>query len=174
MSFSFRRVVTGHDDRGLAIVRQDETLTSTERLPGYQALTVWCTAQFPVNNNEDSYNRGEPGPKGSRVLMRIGEMQPGETAAFSGSVHRTETLDYAIVLSGQCDMVLDSGETVRQLKAGDVVIQRGTNHGWVATGPGPVKFLFVLIDAEPVRVGDKVLGDFLENFGGKLQPMPPS
>jgi quercetin dioxygenase-like cupin family protein len=71
-------------------------------------------------------------------------------------------------------MLLDGGETVRQLKAGDVVIQRGTNHGWVATGPGPVKFLFLLIDAEPVRVGDKVLGDFLENFGGKLQPMPAS
>lgn len=172
MSFSFRRVVTGHDDRGLAIIKRDEVLTSAERLPGYQALTVWCTAQLPVNNDENQDNNGLPGPKGSRVLMRIGEMQPGATATPAQYMHRTETLDYAVVLAGQCDMLLDGGQTIRQLRAGDVVIQRGTNHAWVATGPDPVKFLFVLIDAHPVRVGDKVLGDMLDNFDGKLQPMP--
>lgn len=172
MKFSFRRVVTGHNTEGLAIVKKDEAIESQERLPGYQATTVWCTAQFPVNNDEDAFNHGEPGPKGGRVLMRIGEMWPGEIA--SQHIHRTETLDYAVVLSGQCDMTLDSGEVVKGLKAGDVVIQRGTSHGWVPTGPGPVRFLFVLIDALPVRIGDKVLGDFLDNFGGRLQPMPES
>jgi quercetin dioxygenase-like cupin family protein len=172
MAFNFRRVVTGHNDQGLAIVRDDEIIQSQERLPGYQATTVWCTAQFPVNNDEDSFNHGEPGQKGRRVLMRIGEMWPGEMA--SQYIHRTETLDYAVVLSGQCDMTLDSGTVVKGLKTGDVVIQRGTSHGWVATGPGPVKFLFVLIDADPVRCGDKVLGDFLDNFDGRLQPMPES
>ena len=58
------------------------------------------------------------------------------------------------------------------MRPGNVVIQRGTNHAWVATGPDPVKFLFVLMDAEPVRVGGKVLGEFLDNFGGKMRPMP--
>ena len=172
MTFSFRKVVTGHNEQGQAIVKRDEVVTSIERRPGYQAQTVWCTAQFPVNNDEDKDNNGNPGPKGTRVLMRIGEMQPGETSKSAHVMHRTETLDYAIVLSGQCDMLLDGGETVRQLKAGDVVIQRGTNHAWVATGPDPVKFLFVLLDAEPARVGDKVLGEFLDNFGGKMRPMP--
>ena len=172
MSFNFRRVVTGHNDQGMAVVKQDEVMTSIERRPGYQAQTVWCTAQFPVNNDEDKYNGGAPGPKGTRVLMRIGEMQPGESTKPSHVMHRTETLDYAIVLSGRCDMLLDSGEVVRHLKEGDVVIQRGTNHAWVATGPGPVKFLFVLLDAEPARVGDKVLGEFLDNFDGKMRPMP--
>lgn len=172
MTFSFRRVVTGHNDEGLAIVKRDEVITSIERRPGYQAQTVWCTAQFPVNNDEDMDNNGVPGPKGTRVLMRIGEMQPGEKLTFNPVMHRTETFDYALVLSGVCDMILDGGETVRQLKEGDVVIQRGTNHAWVATGPGPVKFMFVLLDAEPVRVGGKVLGEFLDNFGGKMRPMP--
>jgi quercetin dioxygenase-like cupin family protein len=172
MTFSFRKVVTGHNDEGLAIIKRDEVVQSTERRPGYHASTVWCTAQFPVNNDEDKDSNGAPGPKGSRVLMRIGEMQPGEKGKFDAVMHRTETLDYAVVLSGQCDMLLDGGETVRQLKTGDVVIQRGTNHAWVATGPGPVKFLFVLIDAEPARVGGKVLGEALAE--GQPKPMPDS
>jgi quercetin dioxygenase-like cupin family protein len=172
MTFSFRKVVTGHNEKGEAIIKRDEVITSTERRPGYHATTVWCTAQFPVNNDEDKDTNGAPGPKGTRVLMRIGEMQPGETAELNAVMHRTETLDYAIVLKGQCDMLLDSGETIRQLKEGDVVIQRGTNHAWVATGPGPVKFLFVLMDAEPARVGGKVLGESLGH--GQPPPMPGS
>ena len=172
MTFNFRRVITGHNENGLAIVRADEIIHSQERLPGYQATTAWCTAQFPVSNDEDKFNNGEPGPKGERVLVRIGEMWPGQSA--SQHIHRTETLDYAVILSGHCDMTLDSGEVVRGLRTGDMVIQRGTSHGWVATGPGPVRFLFVLIDAHPVRCGDKVLGDFLDNFDGKLKPMPES
>jgi quercetin dioxygenase-like cupin family protein len=172
MTFSFRKVVTGHNDQGLAIIKRDEVVTSTERRPGYQATTVWCTARFPVNNDEDKDTNGAPGPKGTRVLMRIGEMQPGEMAESNALMHRTETLDYAVILSGQCDMLLDGGETVRHLKEGDVVIQRGTNHAWLATGPEPVKFLFVLIDAEPARVGDKVLRESLAH--GQPKPMPDS
>lgn len=168
--FEIRRVITGHDQHGNAIVRDDKILQSDERLAGYQAMTVWCTDRLPVNNDEAAFSNGEPGPKGHRVLMRIGEMQPGANSA--SVMHRTETLDYAVLLSGECDMELDSGEVIRGLEAGDVVIQRGTNHAWVAKGSVPVRFLFVLIDAEPVRVGDKVLGDALENLGGKISPMP--
>jgi quercetin dioxygenase-like cupin family protein len=172
MTFEIRRVITGHDNNGNAIVKRDEIMKSQERLPGYQAMTVWCTREFPVNNDEYAFNEAEPGPKGQRVLMRIGEMQPGEHSARV--MHRTETLDYAVVLSGECDMELDNGEMIHGLKAGDIVIQRGTNHGWIAKGSTPVRFLFVLIDAHPVRVGDKILGDFLDNFGGKISPMPQS
>jgi quercetin dioxygenase-like cupin family protein len=172
VTFELRRVITGHDNDGNAIIKRDEIVKSQERLPGYQAMTVWCTREFPVNNDEDAFNNGEPGPKGQRVLMRIGEMQPGEHSA--AIMHRTETLDYAVVLSGECDMELDNGEMIRGLKAGDVVIQRGTNHAWIARGSAPVRFLFVLIDAHPVHAGDKILGDFLDNFGGKISPMPQS
>jgi quercetin dioxygenase-like cupin family protein len=172
MSFKVRRVVTGHDAEGNAIIKRDDLLQSQERLPGYEAMTVWCTREFPVNNDDDAFNDGEPGPKGQRVLMRIGEMQPGANSAEL--MHRTETLDYAVVLSGECELELETGERIRGLKAGDVVIQRGTNHAWIARGSGPVRFLFVLIDAKPITVGDKVLTDFLDNLGGKISPMPSS
>jgi quercetin dioxygenase-like cupin family protein len=172
MAFEIRRVITGHDDQGNAIVKRDEILKSAPRLPGYEAMTVWCTREFPANNNEDAFNDGQPGPKGQRVLMRISEMQPDQHS--SALMHRTETLDYAVILSGEAELELDNGEKITGLKTGDVVIQRGTNHGWANRSSGPVRYLFILLDAEPVRVGDKVLGDFLDNLGGNVSPMPVS
>jgi quercetin dioxygenase-like cupin family protein len=79
-------------------------------------------------------------------------MQPGGPKFM----HRTETLDYAILLEGTCDLELDGGE-VTHLKAGDVVVQRGTMHAWVNHGPGPCKFAFVLIDADPAVAGGQAL-----------------
>jgi hypothetical protein len=170
MSFNVRRVITGHDCDGKAVLRSDELMASQERLPGYDAMTVWCTRELPVNNDDDAFNNGEPGPKGSRVLMRIGEKNP--LLPNASPMHRTESLDYAVILSGECDMELDHGEMVRGLKAGDVVIQRGTNHKWIPRGSEPVRFLFVLIDAEPVRAGGKVLGDDLSQMPANISPMP--
>jgi len=168
MSFKLRRIVTGHDDQGLAIVKADDILASEPRRPGYEALVAWCTGQFPVNNDENAYTAGRPGLKGSRVLLRIGEMIPG---GHDPIMHRTETLDYAVILAGQMELILDSGQ-VEMLEAGDVVIQRGTNHAWKPVGAVPVKVLFVLMDAEPARVAGKVLGDHLENLGPGISPMP--
>lgn len=168
MAFELRRIVTGHDDNGLAIIKADEILKSEQRRPGYDALVAWCTAQLPVNNNEDMYNAGVPGQKGSRVLLRIGEMAPGD---HKPAMHRTETLDYAVIISGEMELQLDSGQ-VETLRAGDIVIQRGTNHAWRPVGTEPVKVLFLLVDAEPVVVDGKVLGDFLDNFGPGISPMP--
>jgi uncharacterized cupin superfamily protein len=61
-------------------------------------------------------------------------------------MHRTRTVDYAVILSGEVDMLLDDSEV--HLNAGDVVIQRGTNHAWVNRGNAPCKVAFVLIDAQ--------------------------
>ena len=69
-------------------------------------------------------------------------------------MHRTETLDYAICLKGECDLELDDGRTA-PMKAGDICVQRGTMHAWVAKGSEPAVFAFVLIDAEPVEKGEK-------------------
>ncbi|MDB5534644.1 MAG: hypothetical protein JWO28_2959 [Hyphomicrobiales bacterium] len=169
MAFEFRRVVTGHDEHGLAVVKADEVVASEPRRPEYDAVVAWCTDSLPVNNDEDAYSAGRPGRKGNRVLLRVGEMRPGN---FTPVMHRTETLDYAIIVSGEMEMLLDSGEVVRHLKAGDIVIQRGTNHAWRAVGDEAVKVLFVLIDAEPAHVAGKQLGDFLDNFGPGVTPMP--
>ncbi|GAA2902508.1 cupin domain-containing protein [Pseudonocardia halophobica] len=172
MSFRFRRVVTGHAADGTAVVRSDEIVTSQPRLRGYEARVVWCTGQIPADNDEEHFDDGAPGPKGSRVLFRIAEFDPAE--AEHTNMHRTETQDVAVVLSGRLDMVLDSGEVVDQLTAGDVLVQRGTMHSWVARGDEPVRVLFVLVDALPVRIGDLVLGDDLTALGGRISPMPQS
>jgi quercetin dioxygenase-like cupin family protein len=71
-------------------------------------------------------------------------------------MHRTETLDYAIVLSGECDLELDDGELVH-VTQGDIVVQRGTMHAWVNSGTKPCVFAFVLIDAEPVTLAGQSL-----------------
>jgi quercetin dioxygenase-like cupin family protein len=170
MSFTYRRVVTGHDESGKAMVRLDERIESGERLPGYHGADVWCTDKFPVDNNESAFTGGATGPRGTRVLIRTVEMLPGETS--SSHMHRTETLDYAIILSGEVDMTLDGGSVVRKLTAGDIVVQRGTSHAWAVSGKGPARLVFVLLDAHPVVVGERVLEEDLGGFEGRLRPMP--
>src|SRR2546429_8545192 len=71
-------------------------------------------------------------------------------------MHRTETVDYAILLSGECDLELDDGKTVH-LKQGDIVVQRGTMHAWVNNGSAPCTFAFILIDADPVEAAGRKL-----------------
>jgi mannose-6-phosphate isomerase-like protein (cupin superfamily) len=86
------------------------------------------------------------------VAFRITEWAPGH----SRFTHRTETMDFAILLSGEIDMELDDGEVVH-LKPGDVVIQRGTIHTWVNRGSVPAVTAFVLIDAKPSEVDGELL-----------------
>ena len=73
-------------------------------------------------------------------------------------MHRTRTVDYAVIMSGEIDMELDGSTT--HLKAGDVVVQRGTVHNWANRGTEPCVIAFVLIAAKPVEVGGKVLQAF--------------
>lgn len=79
---------------------------------------------------------------GQGNVCRIVEFSPGGTPFM----HRTETLDYAILLKGECDLELDDGKRVR-MKPGDICVQRGTVHAWAPVGPEPAVFAFVLIDA---------------------------
>ena len=72
------------------------------------------------------------------------------------AMHRTRTVDYAIVMSGEIDMELDDGKSVH-LKAGDVLVQRGTIHNWLNKGTAPCVIAFVLVAAKPVTAGGKVL-----------------
>ena len=89
---------------------------------------------------------------GQGSVSRVVEFAPG-VAKF---MHRTETLDYAICLKGECDLELDDGRTM-PMKAGDICVQRGTMQALVAKGSEPAVFAFVLIDAEPVEKGGKKL-----------------
>ncbi len=172
----FRRVVTGHNAAGKSIFIMDGPApTVFDRGPGRTCVTeLWETRTSPADNTgnaevTDHPNRLPPPPNGSvfRVVeyppdrLRVATLRrPGEShdTAREGYVrdlanarhpgfHKTDTVDYAIVLSGEIYALMDEGEVL--LKAGDVLVQRGTNHAWSNRTDQPVQIAFVLIDAKP-------------------------
>ncbi len=154
MALQLRRVVTGHDDTGRAVVLIDETATNlVSARPGATACVVWTTEGFPVDNNgnEDQSRRRTGTTLANGTVFRILELAPGSAPRN----HRTDSIDYAVVIKGEIDMELD--DTTVHLKAGDVLVQRGTIHNWVNRGSEPCVIAFVLIAAEPVTAGGKVL-----------------
>jgi quercetin dioxygenase-like cupin family protein len=145
---AIRRVVTGHNEEGLAVVALDEVVQ------GAIVTQVWGTETVPSNNVDDwDYGVSQPGPTipGGSALRMV-DINPG----FRSAMHRTSSIDYVFILEGELEMELDGGEWVH-LNAGDVVIQRGTNHAWENKSGRVCRLASVLIKAEPVRIGDKVL-----------------
>jgi quercetin dioxygenase-like cupin family protein len=154
MSLTFRRVVTGHDDEGRAKVIIDEMASNQISLrPGAESSVVWSTDTLPASNdgNDDSSRKkiGTTIPGGS--VFRVISFGPGVTPRN----HRTDSIDYAMVMSGEIDMALDIGSV--HLKAGDVLVQRGTVHNWINNGTEPCVIAFVLISSKPVAAGGKTL-----------------
>jgi hypothetical protein len=173
-----RRVVTGHDDSGKAIVLSDGeapfVMTNPAR-PGYVSTDIWRTNATPtpvVSQHEETTlgpRRQMPEPNGT--VFRINRIMPegpeirGMTAEQSKTLfaalgneqastfgkngrhplmHRTQTIDYVLILSGEIYCVLDDTEVL--LKAGDTMIQCGTNHAWSNRSNAPCDIAFVLID----------------------------
>ena len=154
MAVQVRRVVTGHDANGRAVVKIDEVSSNiTSNRPGASACVVWTTESFPVNNTGDAdaglKNVGTTLKNGT--VFRVIEFAPG----VAPRNHRTDSIDYAVVISGEIDMEIE--DSVVHLNAGDVLVQRGTIHNWVNRGSKPCVMAFVLVDAKPVEVGGKVL-----------------
>lgn len=149
-----RRIVTGHDENGKAVVvidgRPENRRTSAT---GNSSTLIWSTDRTPAGIGtgtviEDMGARilGTPPPvNGTRFT--VNEIVPGATAVM----HRTESLDYVIVISGEVEMDLD--DSTVKMCAGDVMVQRGTNHAWRNPGNIPAVIAFVLIDAEPLGIG---------------------
>ncbi len=154
MALRVRRVITGHDASGRAIVKIDEVSNNlfTGR-PGATACNVWTTEGFPVNNDgEADESLRKVGTTLKRgTIFRIIEFAPGLAARN----HRTDSIDYIVVISGEIDMELD--DSLVHLQAGDVTVQRGTIHNWVNRGTAPCVLAVVLIDAKSVEAGGKVL-----------------
>ena len=154
MALQLRRVVTGHDADGHAVVKVDEVSKNLlSNRPGAPACVVWTTESFPVDNTGDSDEglRKIGTTLNNGTVFRVVEFAPG----VAPRNHRTDSIDYAVVMSGEIDMELD--DSVVHLKAGDVLVQRGTIHNWVNRGTEPCVMAFVLIDAKPVEVGGKTL-----------------
>jgi hypothetical protein len=130
-----RRIITGHDADGKAVILMEgPTPYVNQRGEGNVVSNVWITNESPVDlsHTRDQANQktGVPPPKGyQRHLF----------------THRTRSIDYAIVLEGEIDMLLDDTEV--HCKAGDILVQQGTNHAWVNKSGKPCRICFVLIDS---------------------------
>ncbi|ALF55410.1 cupin [Nostoc piscinale CENA21] len=176
----FRRIVTGHDQDGNAIILSDAPPNRVQQVGGPGGPTffeVWNTREMPVVIDRQSGEPAESGlvlapPKGG-TRIRVMDFPPegdairglttaeatekfsemgGAEAARSRTdaphplMHRTQTLDYAIVLEGELTLVVDRGETT--VRAGDIIIQRGTNHAWANRSDKNCRVAFVLIDGQ--------------------------
>ncbi|MBC7379549.1 MAG: cupin domain-containing protein [Burkholderiaceae bacterium] len=154
-----RRVVTGHDAQGKAIVKIDEVCTDfVEGRPNGFVRNIWTTDTAPADNSgqQDGGNRaGRFTMIENGTVFRILHFMPG----LAQRVHRTDSIDYLIVMSGEIDMELDDGVSVH-LNEGDVMVQRGTVHNWVNKGSQPCTMAVILVHAKPVEAGGQTLQAF--------------
>jgi mannose-6-phosphate isomerase-like protein (cupin superfamily) len=175
----FRRIVTGHDAEGKAVIVSDATPERTYMVGGPNGakfFEVWNTEQTPAtigNEPSDQETALVLGPPKGGTRIRVIDFPPegdeirnltkeeaakhfktmgGENASNAGGgaphplMHRTQTIDYGIVIEGELTMILDRGEVT--VKAGDIVIQRGTNHAWANRTNKICRVAFILIDGE--------------------------
>ena len=177
MTNEIRRVVTGHDENGKAIIVSDSAATSIlqrPNRPGVKLTNLWQTNDTPADFNGQTETVDGPfvlHPPKNGSVFRIIEFLPEDPevmktldgqAAFAEMgashnvvedarhpfMHRTDTVDYAVILSGSITMMMDEEDDDVELNAGDVVIQRGTNHAWSNRSDGPCHIMFVLIDGK--------------------------
>ncbi len=177
MARAMRRVVTGHDARGKSVILRDEAsphVLEVPGIPGLALVNLWVTDTAPASNAgaADAAARPvvlEPPPGGTifRVVdfspERPGGPAPDRAQAFRAmgaeramdpdgsrhpAMHKTDTVDYALVLDGEIWAIMDEGETL--LRAGDCLVQRGTNHAWSNRTDRPCRMAFILVSARPV------------------------
>ncbi len=140
-----QRVVTGHDADGRAVFKSQD-VTPTRMIPSGDAsfLLIWTTETVPADNNDETDGRARDAGltlnKGS--VIRIVDMLPGKQSPM----HRTNSIDYGIVMAGEIELELDDGR-VTTVREGGVIIQRGTNHLWRNVSDKPCRIAFILIEA---------------------------
>jgi mannose-6-phosphate isomerase-like protein (cupin superfamily) len=166
-----RRVVTKLDASGKAVVMIDERTKLTAPRPPNLVANIWVADKGqPDFSWTDDRGKNKVGiaPKAGSIF-RVVDFAPESAAGHPTDVntmmkivgadapakglpprhpgmHRTRSLDYAVVISGEIDMLLDEGEV--HLKAGDVVVQQATNHSWVNRGHEPCRIAFILIESQ--------------------------
>ncbi len=176
-SHALRRVITGHDEEGRAIISLNgppPTVVPLKAVPGTVFYEIWNTESTPahIDNGPDPTLRPlqlRPPTRGS--LIRVVDIPPDSAqnalsadqaaqafaeigAPHVGAkgdtphrlMHRTETVDYGILVSGELWLVVDRGEV--HLKPGDIVVQRGTNHAWSNRTDKAARIVFILLDGK--------------------------
>jgi quercetin dioxygenase-like cupin family protein len=141
-----RRIVTGHDPRGRSVVLADGPTPRSHTTPDATFHELWSTTDTPasispVEPREPTERELSTPPDPNGTVVRIVDLAPRSRSPM----HRTETIDYGILLSGEVVLELDDGSETA-LGPGDVVVQRGTNHAWVNERDEPARMLFVLVD----------------------------
>ena len=141
-----RRVVTGHNDKARAVFKSDDAFTPAPIPSGDANFSlIWTTPTVPADNNDETDGRARDAGltlnQGS--VIRVVDMLPGGESPM----HRTNSIDYGIVLSGRLELELEDG-AVKPLAPGDIVVQRGTNHKWRNPSDSEIcRIVFILIEA---------------------------
>jgi mannose-6-phosphate isomerase-like protein (cupin superfamily) len=176
MIWRVRRVLTGHDGQGRSTFLADGLAPNVKEMPHFPGLALtdlWETKGAPASNEGDADAADRPvhlEPPKNGTILRIVEFPPDSTrprgsdgsAGFKAigaghaqdkrssdpMMHKTGTVDYIIVLKGEIHAVMETGETL--LRAGDILVQRGTNHSWSVRGNEPCIVAAVLVSAKPV------------------------
>ena len=181
MQAPFRRIVTGHNAEGRAVIQEDGPPPRVQQIGGKHGpifYEVWNTRETPARIDRSSGEPPEAGivlaPPNNGTRIRVLDIPPddeslqhvtpeearahfaevgaADAASHSGEtsrhahMHRTETIDYGIVLDGEIVLIMDEGETTA--RAGDIVVQRGTNHGWANRSDRNCRIAFILIDGK--------------------------
>lgn len=148
---SIRRVVTGHTPEGKSIIA-DDCLFESSMIPSGDAkfCLLWTAPDLPIDNNDvvDGRERDAGLTIQQGSVIRTVDLMPGCVSPM----HRTNSLDYGIVITGEVELELDDGSTT-SLFPGDIVIQRGTMHLWRnPSSTETCRIVFVLTQADPVKV----------------------
>jgi quercetin dioxygenase-like cupin family protein len=176
MIWRVRRVLTGHDAQGRSSFIADGEAANVKEMasmPGLALTDLWETGGAPASNAGDKDAAARPvrlEPPKNGTLLRIVEFPPDsawrgsadgkaafksigaghaqDSASSDPMMHRTSTVDYIIVLKGEIHAIMETGEKL--LRAGDILVQRGTNHSWSVRGNEPCIIAAVLVNAKPL------------------------
>ncbi|KAM0268165.1 hypothetical protein ACHAPA_005247 [Fusarium lateritium] len=156
-----RRIITGHNDKGLAIVKYDDKVSATIEPHGAAVRSLWITDSSPADLSAPGDNaNAEIGIINNGSIFRIVDFPP----RGSGHIHRTISLDYVIVQKGTILLILDDGSKT-QVNEGEVVVQQGTMHGWENATDEWVHLLVILLPAKAPVIAGKELKTDLSSLG---------
>jgi quercetin dioxygenase-like cupin family protein len=160
MQSPIRRVVTGHNQNGDAVFVSDNEYETIVIPSGDAAMaTIWTTSTVPADLNDETDGRERDAGttlKGGSVI-RVVDMLPGA----SSPMHRTNSIDYGIIISGAIELELDNKE-YKTLGAGDIIVQRGTIHKWRNPSADMIcRIVFVLTEAKPFELNGTALQEYM-------------
>jgi len=168
-----KRIVTGHNSDGKAVLIFEDELKRNPMAPGEEKAfgsRVWLTKESPADNSDNTTDNKDFTPTRFNLIQTNGthtfvlEVAPGG----SSPVHRTSSIDYAILVSGEVTLILDDNVERTVTEPGSIIVQRGTIHQWINRGSTWAKVVFVIIDALPVKAkdGEGKLVNLPEQFVG--------